>query len=89
MPPPTDHRSVPAIWHSFDLTHRRVQEGGWTHQVTQREIPESKEIAGVNMRLTRGSYRELHWHKADEMGDDAETYGARDVIEPGRLHLRR
>ncbi len=66
MPPPTDHGSMPVIWHSFDLTHRRVQEGGWTHQVTQQEIPQSKEIAGVNMRLTRGSYRELHWHRADE-----------------------
>ncbi len=66
MPPPTDHGAVPTIWHSFDLTHRRIQEGGWTHEVTQREIPESKELAGVNMRLTRGSYRELHWHVADE-----------------------
>ncbi len=66
MPPVTDHGSVGPVWHSFDLTHRRVQEGGWTHQVTERELPLSKELAGVNMRLTRGSYRELHWHLADE-----------------------
>ena len=66
MPPATDHGSVGPVWHSFDLTHRRVQEGGWTHQVTERELPLSKELAGVNMRLTRGSYRELHWHNADE-----------------------
>jgi oxalate decarboxylase family bicupin protein len=26
----------------------------------------SKDIAGVNMRLTKGSFRELHWHLADE-----------------------
>src|SRR6202035_1679206 len=43
-----------------------MQEGGWTHQVTQRELPSSKDIAGVNMRLTAGSFRELHWHTADE-----------------------
>lgn len=66
MPPPTDHGSVGPLWHSFDLTHRRVQEGGWTHQVTERELPLSKDLAGVNMRLTRGSFRELHWHLADE-----------------------
>lgn len=66
MPPPTDHGTVPPLWYSFDLTHRRVQEGGWTHQVTERELPSSKEIAGVNMRLTSGSFRELHWHLADE-----------------------
>ena len=53
-------------WYSFDLTHRRVQEGGWTHQVTARELPSSKEVAGVDMCITAGSFRELHWHLADE-----------------------
>jgi oxalate decarboxylase len=66
MAPPTDHGNVVPIWYSFDLAHKRVQPGGWTHQVTQRELPSSKDIAGVNMRLTAGSYRELHWHTADE-----------------------
>jgi oxalate decarboxylase len=66
MPPPTDSGDVGPIWYSFDLTHKRVQEGGWTHQVTQRELPSSTELAGVNMRLTAGSFRELHWHTADE-----------------------
>jgi len=66
MPPPTDHGNVVPIWYSFDLAHKRVQPGGWTRQVTQRELPSSKDIAGVNMRLTSGSYRELHWHTADE-----------------------
>ena len=65
-PPPTDSGDVGPIWYSFDLTHKRIQEGGWTHQVTQRELPSSKDIAGVNMRLTAGSFRETHWHTADE-----------------------
>jgi oxalate decarboxylase len=43
-----------------------VEEGGWTHEVTERVLPSSKDIAGVNMRLTAGSYREMHWHTADE-----------------------
>jgi oxalate decarboxylase len=67
MPPPTDHGDVGIpIWYSFDLVKKRLEEGGWTHQVTQRELPSSKDISGVNMRLTAGSYRELHWHTADE-----------------------
>ncbi len=66
MPPPTDHGDVVPLWYSFDLVKKRVEEGGWTHEVTQRELPSSKDIAGVNMRLTAGSYRELHWHTADE-----------------------
>ena len=65
-PPPTDHGDVGPIWFSFDLVKKRVEEGGWTHQVTQREFPTSREIAGVNMRLEAGGYRELHWHTADE-----------------------
>ena len=65
-PPPTDHGDIGPIWYSFDLARKRVEEGGWTHQVTQRELPSSADIAGVNMRLTAGSFRELHWHTADE-----------------------
>jgi oxalate decarboxylase len=66
LPPPTDHGDMVPLWYSFDLTKKRVEEGGWTHEVTERELPSSKDIAGVNMRLTAGSYRELHWHTADE-----------------------
>lgn len=65
-PPPTDHGDIGPVWYSFDLARKRVEEGGWTHQVTQRELPPSTQLAGVNMRLTAGSFRELHWHTADE-----------------------
>jgi len=65
-PPPTDHGDIGPIWYSFDLARNRMQEGGWAHQVTQRELPTSTDLAGVTMRLTRGSFRELHWHTADE-----------------------
>ena len=40
--------------------------GGWTRQVTVRELGISKDIAGVDMRLNAGSVRELHWHKEAE-----------------------
>jgi oxalate decarboxylase len=65
-PPFTDHGNPGPIWFSFDLAPKRMQGGGWTHQVTQRELPPSRDLAGVNMRLTAGSFRELHWHTADE-----------------------
>jgi mannose-6-phosphate isomerase-like protein (cupin superfamily) len=66
FPPPTDHGNIEPVWCSFDLTHKRVQGGGWTNQATQRELVPSKDIAGVRMRLTAGSFRELHWRTADE-----------------------
>ena len=66
IPPITDKGDVAPFWYSFDLSHRRTQEGGWTRQVTQRDLPISTDLAGVNMRLTAGSYRELHWHTANE-----------------------
>jgi oxalate decarboxylase len=66
LPPPTDHGRIEPIWYSFDLTTKRVEEGGWTNEVTQKVLPSSKDLAGVRMRLTAGSFRELHWHTADE-----------------------
>ena len=65
-PPSTDRGNPGPLWYSFDLAPKRVEAGGWTHQVTQRELPSSTDLAGVNMRLTAGSFRELHWHKANE-----------------------
>ena len=66
LPPFTDRGNPKPIWYSFDLSAKRVESGGWTHQVTNRELPQSMDLAGVNMRLTTGSFRELHWHLADE-----------------------
>src|SRR6266481_9483563 len=50
LPPPTDSGNLEPVWYSFDLTHKRVQEGGWTNEVTQKVLPSSKDIAGVRMR---------------------------------------
>jgi oxalate decarboxylase len=65
-PPPTDHKVGKTFWNSFSAVHRRVENGGWSRQVNVDDFPISTEIAGVNMRLTAGGIRELHWHKADE-----------------------
>jgi oxalate decarboxylase len=65
-PPATDHGTLPNLRFSFDDSHVALQSGGWTRQVTTRELGISKNIAGVNMRLNAGGVRELHWHKAAE-----------------------
>ena len=66
-PPSTDSKSlVPTFKYPFSLANKRVYEGGWSRDVTVRELPVSKSMAGVNMRLTAGGVRELHWHTAGE-----------------------
>jgi oxalate decarboxylase len=66
VPPSTDHGTLPNLRFSFSDAHMRLEPGGWTRQVTARELGISKHIAGVNMRLNAGGVRELHWHKAAE-----------------------
>jgi oxalate decarboxylase len=66
VPPATDHGLPQTFWSSFSAVHRRIQDGGWSRQVNRHDFPISKDIAGVNMRLTAGGVRELHWHEADE-----------------------
>jgi len=66
-PPGTDSKSlVPTFKYPFSLANKRAYEGGWSREVTARELPVSKTMAGVNMRLTAGGVRELHWHTASE-----------------------
>jgi len=64
--PATDAGGQPPFKYSFALSHKRIEEGGWTRQVTVRDLPISKKMAGVEMRLVSGGIRELHWHVGAE-----------------------
>ncbi len=66
QPPSSDQGHVPNLWFPFSQAHRRIQPGGWSREVTVHDFVAAKDIAGVNMRLTAGGVRELHWHKAAE-----------------------
>ena len=72
-PPATDVGGLPMDWASFNNAPRRIQNGGWARQVTVDDFAISKEISGVNMRLSAGGIRELHWHQAAEWA--IMTYG--------------
>ncbi len=66
VPPDTDSGTLPNLKYPYALTHTRVEDGGWSREVTVREMPVSKTFAGVNMHLEPGGVRELHWHKEAE-----------------------
>lgn len=66
VPPPTDYGTIPNMKFSFSDAHMRLEPGGWSREVTERELPIATTIAGVNMRLTPGGVRELHWHQQAE-----------------------
>lgn len=64
--PETDAGELPNLKFSFGDAHSRVTAGGWTRQVTVRELPVATTMAGVEMLLNPGAIRELHWHAAGE-----------------------
>jgi oxalate decarboxylase len=66
IPPETDNGSIPNLKFSFAMAHNRLEDGGWAREVTVRELPIARSMAGVNMRLDSGVVRELHWHKEAE-----------------------
>jgi oxalate decarboxylase len=66
FPPETDAGGQPPFKYPFSFSHKRIEAGGWTRQVTVRDFPISKKVAGVEMRLIQGGIRELHWHVGAE-----------------------
>lgn len=68
VPPPTDSGTISNLRFSFSDAHQRLEEGGWAREVTNRELPASTDVTGVNMALEPGAYREMHWHKEAEWG---------------------
>jgi hypothetical protein len=67
-PPGTDHGGVDNAQWPLGLSHNKLGLGraGWSRQQNTDNIPIATEMAGVDMRLEEGAYRELHWHKAAE-----------------------
>jgi oxalate decarboxylase len=70
MPPSTDHGHMDNFWFPFSAANKRVQNGGWSREVTVKQLPIAKSLAGVNMRLTAGGVREPHWHLPAEWAFD-------------------
>lgn len=66
VPPVTDQGLIPNLKFSFSDTHMQLNHGGWSREITIRELPIATTLAGVNMRLTPGGVRELHWHQQAE-----------------------
>ncbi len=64
--PVTDAGTIPNLKFPYAMARNRVLSGGWAREITVRELPVATEIAGVDMRLTPGGIRELHWHKEAE-----------------------
>jgi len=71
---PTDNGNLGTLRHSFSQVHNRHTDAGWAREVTVRNFPISKAMAGVNMRLPAGAVRELHWHVPAEWA--FVTYGS-------------
>ena len=63
--PPTDAGLMPNLKMSFSDTHM-LNHGGWSREITVRDLPIATTLAGVNMSLTPGGVRELHWHQQAE-----------------------
>ncbi|MBG9453902.1 oxalate decarboxylase [Lysinibacillus sphaericus] len=66
VPPKTDAGLVPNLKFSFSDTHMVLKHGGWSREITVRDLPIATTLAGVNMSLTPGGVRELHWHQQAE-----------------------
>lgn len=66
VPPATDAGTLPNLKFSFSDTYMQLNHGGWSREVTIRQLPIATTLAGVNMYLTPGGVRELHWHQQAE-----------------------
>lgn len=84
VPPATDFGLLPNMRFSMADAHMTLKAGGWSREITERELPVDKTLAIVNMNLSPG-VREMHSHLQSEWGFVLEG-GARvtAVDERGR-----
>ncbi|KAK3643079.1 hypothetical protein LTR56_010453 [Elasticomyces elasticus] len=64
----TDNGVVVNLKWSFSDSKTRLLNGGWVREQVITDLPASHDIAGAQQHLTKGSIRELHWHRVAEWG---------------------
>jgi oxalate decarboxylase len=55
-------KELPHFSYALEKSKGKVVGGSFGKEVTVEELPISKGIAGVSMRLEPGAMREMHWH---------------------------
>src|SRR6266852_5872833 len=55
-------QELPPFRYAMEQQRGKVTEGGSAKEATVKQLPISKGLAGVSMRLKPGGLRELHWH---------------------------
>src|SRR5262245_59599211 len=56
------NKELPTFKFALEKTKGRVIGGSYGKEATVEQLPISKGLAGVSMRLEPGAMRELHWH---------------------------
>jgi oxalate decarboxylase len=64
----TDAGAVKNLKWRFSDSKTRQLPGGWVREQVITDLPASNDIAGAQQHLTKGSIRELHWHRVAEWG---------------------
>ncbi|MDO4565201.1 MAG: cupin domain-containing protein [Clostridia bacterium] len=67
VPPATDVGLIPNLKFSFSDVHMKLRPGGWSREITKRELAISDTFAVVDMNLSPG-VREMHSHQQSEFG---------------------
>jgi oxalate decarboxylase len=82
--PLLDGDELPTFKFALEKSEGKVIGGNSAREATVKQLPISKGIAGVSMRLEPGGMRELHWHAtAAEWAFMVEGRCRTTVISPG------
>lgn len=81
--PVTSGAELPTFKFALEKSQGRVDGGSYGKEATVSQLPISKAIAGVSMRMEPGVMRELHWHAtAAEWAYVTEGRVRTTVIDP-------
>ena len=81
--PVTSGKELPTFKFELEKSEGRVMDGSYGKEATVVQLPISKALAGVSMRMEPGVMRELHWHAtAAEWAFVTEGSVRTTVIDP-------
>ena len=70
----TDNGIVPNLKWRFSDSKTRIFKGGWIREQVISDLPASTDLSAAQVHLTKGSYRELHWHSVVSIDPDSNAF---------------
>lgn len=83
----TDNGVVPNLKWRLSDSRTRIFKGGWIREQVVTDLPASTDLSTAQVHLTKGAFRELHWHSVVSMSSERRGFSVSVGADRVLIHI--